>query len=267
MKPIARLTSLTAISGLFVLSAAVPPAWSDSLDVTADGVGINQTTPGAALDVQSTKAKKTDDDLLVGTNQTKAKFTLKTAGSVPNAANFQYNGNANFTGGQFAINLLESDGGFGSPEELTLDGAGNLEVQGTVNGSSSVTVKDNITPIDVHQVLASVTDLPIARWNYREDHEVPHIGPMAEDFHAAFAVGSDEKHISMVDSDGVALAAIQALDQNQKAAQEEIAQLELQLQEKNRSLQELQQYAGQQREAIEAVQARLEALETAQASR
>ena len=36
---------------------------------------------------------------------------------------------------------------------------------------------------------------------------------MAQDFHAAFAVGQDDKHISMVDADGVALAAIQGLNQ------------------------------------------------------
>jgi hypothetical protein len=34
---------------------------------------------------------------------------------------------------------------------------------------------------------------------------------MAQDFHAAFGVGEDDRHISTVDADGVALAAIQAL--------------------------------------------------------
>ncbi len=36
---------------------------------------------------------------------------------------------------------------------------------------------------------------------------------MAQDFYAAFGVGMDDKHISMVDADGVALAAIQGLNQ------------------------------------------------------
>jgi len=36
---------------------------------------------------------------------------------------------------------------------------------------------------------------------------------MAQDFRAAFNVGEDEKHISTVDADGVALAAIQGLNQ------------------------------------------------------
>ena len=34
---------------------------------------------------------------------------------------------------------------------------------------------------------------------------------MAQDFHAAFGVGPDDRHIATVDADGVALAAIQAL--------------------------------------------------------
>ena len=36
---------------------------------------------------------------------------------------------------------------------------------------------------------------------------------MAQDFYAAFAVGADDKHISTVDADGVALAAIQGLNE------------------------------------------------------
>ena len=42
---------------------------------------------------------------------------------------------------------------------------------------------------------------------------IRHIGPMAQDFYAAFGVGEDDRHISTVDADGVALAAIQGLYQ------------------------------------------------------
>jgi hypothetical protein len=34
---------------------------------------------------------------------------------------------------------------------------------------------------------------------------------MAQDFYAAFGVGEDDKHITSIDEDGVALAAIKAL--------------------------------------------------------
>ena len=39
-----------------------------------------------------------------------------------------------------------------------------------------------------------------------------HLGPVAQDFQAAFGLGTDDKSIGTVDADGVALAAIQALN-------------------------------------------------------
>jgi uncharacterized protein (DUF3084 family) len=45
---------------------------------------------------------------------------------------------------------------------------------------------------------------------------------MAQDFYAAFQVGPDDKHITTVDADGVAFAAIQGLNE---IAQEQNAEL------------------------------------------
>ena len=60
--------------------------------------------------------------------------------------------------------------------------------------------------------LTRLAGVGIQSWNYKfEDASVRHIGPMAQDFAAAFAVGADDKHIHPVDSGGVAFAAIQAL--------------------------------------------------------
>ncbi len=39
------------------------------------------------------------------------------------------------------------------------------------------------------------------------------MGPVAEDFHAAFGLGNSDRAISIIDADGVALAAIQGLHQ------------------------------------------------------
>ncbi len=49
---------------------------------------------------------------------------------------------------------------------------------------------------------------------------------MAQDFHAAFGVGEDERHISTVDADGVALAAIQGLYQLLQGKDREMEELE-----------------------------------------
>jgi len=60
-------------------------------------------------------------------------------------------------------------------------------------------------------VLAKVAALPISEWSYNSERGVRHVGPMAQDFYAAFRVGEDDRHITSIDEDGVALAAIKAL--------------------------------------------------------
>ena len=61
--------------------------------------------------------------------------------------------------------------------------------------------------------MKKVAALPITRWNFKQDKGIEHIGPMAQDFYEAFEVGMDDRHIATVDEGGVALAAIQGLNQ------------------------------------------------------
>lgn len=93
---------------------------------------------------------------------------------------------------------------------------------GSVRFTSDVNVKDEFTAVDVQQVLENVAAMPISTWNYKTEANVCHMGPMAQDFAAAFAVGDSDKHIHAVDANGVALAAIQGLYQR---LQEKDAQL------------------------------------------
>jgi hypothetical protein len=73
-------------------------------------------------------------------------------------------------------------------------------------------LKTNFGTVDPVDMLHRVRDLPIATWNYTsDDASVRHIGPMAQDFAALFGVGDDDRHIHMLDGQGVALAAIQGL--------------------------------------------------------
>ena len=61
--------------------------------------------------------------------------------------------------------------------------------------------------------------MPVEEWNYKaQEDSIRHIGPMAEDFRAAFGVGDFVGRITSTDADGVALAAIQGL--NLKLTQE-----------------------------------------------
>jgi hypothetical protein len=79
--------------------------------------------------------------------------------------------------------------------------------------------------------------MPILTWRYNDDDQIArHAGPMAEDFHAAFGLGVDNKHIAPSDQSGVALAAIQGLaEQKDRQIAElaaRIAELEKKLAEK-----------------------------------
>ncbi|HSH17385.1 MAG TPA: tail fiber domain-containing protein [Verrucomicrobiae bacterium] len=88
-----------------------------------------------------------------------------------------------------------------------------VTVNGTFNNSSDRNAKQDFAPVNPRQILDQVARLPISHWRYKEDPGTRHIGPMAQDFHAAFKVGTDDKHIAPLDEAGVALVAIQGLNQ------------------------------------------------------
>ena len=68
--------------------------------------------------------------------------------------------------------------------------------------------------------------MPVSRWNYiSEGAGIEHIGPMAEDFAAAFETGSSGEVIGTVDASGVALASIQALHEMIEEKDAEIERL------------------------------------------
>lgn len=110
--------------------------------------------------------------------------------------------------------------------------------------SSDRNVKAGFEPVEPRELLEKVVSLPITRWHYTNDVATPHLGPMAQDFYAAFHIGLDDKHIATVDEGGVALAAIQGLNQK----------LEEKLSAKDAELHELEQ-------KNEALQNRLDHLE------
>ena len=100
---------------------------------------------------------------------------------------------------------------------------------GTWASESDRNVKTDVVQLDDAAVLDKVVALPISRWSYKSERGVRHVGPMAQDFYAAFKVGEDDKHITSIDEDGVALAAIKALHLHVKALDSENAQLRARL--------------------------------------
>ncbi len=79
--------------------------------------------------------------------------------------------------------------------------------------TSSREVKRDFSPIHTEDVLARALALPVMRWRYmHESPEIRHMGTFSQDFRAAFGLGSDDKSITLVDAEGVSLAAIQGLN-------------------------------------------------------
>jgi hypothetical protein len=99
-------------------------------------------------------------------------------------------------------------------------------IAGSLYIPSDRNLKENFSQVNVQDVLTKVASLPLQVWNYKQDNpNTRHIGPMAQDFAAAFAVGSDDKHIATVDESGVALAAIKGLYEKLLAKDKEIAKM------------------------------------------
>ena len=87
-----------------------------------------------------------------------------------------------------------------------------LSAGGIWTNASSREFKTNFVSLDINEILNKVNQLNVLQWNYKiEDPSIKHIGPIAEDFYSAFGLGNDNKHISTLDTAGVALVSIQAL--------------------------------------------------------
>jgi len=90
--------------------------------------------------------------------------------------------------------------------------------------------KENIQSVNGSAILDALDAMPVSAWNYKSEPDgIRHIGPMAQDFHRAFGLGADDRHITAIDAEGVALAAIQELNRR----------MTIELETKNRELTEL----------------------------
>lgn len=113
-----------------------------------------------------------------------------------------------------------------------LGGGGGFGGGGGISNISDRNLKENFAPIDSQDILAKINKMPISTWNYKfDDTAVRHLGPMAQDFAAAFGVGHDDRHISTIDEGGVSLAGIQALYRLVQKQSKEIEALQQQINE------------------------------------
>jgi len=104
---------------------------------------------------------------------------------------------------------------------------------GVWTNASDRNLKEDFAAVDARDILERLAALPVTQWSYRNEPGVRRIGPVAQDFHAAFGLGNSDKTIATGDESGVALAAIQGLHQ---LMQEKDAKIDAQA----RELQQLQ---------------------------
>jgi hypothetical protein len=117
---------------------------------------------------------------------------------------------------------------------------------GTWSSLSDRNTKENFAVVAGTEILDKVAALPLASWNYKaQDRSIRHLGPTAQDFHAAFGLGESERTISGVDADGVALAAIQGLNQKLEA---QVKAKEIRITELEKRLEKLESFFAARRE-------------------
>jgi len=201
------------------------------------GVGINNTAPAASLDVlppAETQGVRAVGNRTGYWNNCIAYFeNASTAVNAAPAVRAVANGNAP----EGALSVSTQGTGliarFGNNSSFvsSLDTAGNWSAV-SFNPTIDRNAKENFKPVNARAVLEKVVSLPISTWDFKQDTAVRHIGPMAQDFYGAFGLGPDDKHISTVDADGVALASIQALN-------EIIAEQSAKLEESEKRVQQL----------------------------
>ena len=193
-------------------------------------VGINTNNPQSALDVSgdihTSGTLYADYSVVVGNN----KVILYPSGNIQAQGNISSVNNIS----AYTVNAT------------TIYASSTVYANG-VALTSDRNAKENFKPVDNQAVLAKVAALPVTEWNYKRDsQEVQHIGPMAQDFQAAFGLdGADDKHISVVDEGGVALAAIQGLNQK----------LEQQNRDKNAEIQDLKQSVADLKKMVQSLAA------------
>jgi hypothetical protein len=231
------------------------------------GVGIGTSAPAADLEVYRSAGAKVRIHSPVGTP---ALEIAASAGSVPHAYSLLVDPSEN--DGKLHIRDTTSAPG---TDRLVIDVAGNVGIGttvpahplemasgahctagGTWTNASGREVKENFAVVEPREVLERVAELPLRSWNYKaEKGRIRHIGPVAEDFHALFGVGADDKHIATIDADGVALAAIQGLYALIQERDCQIAELERLYRDRDRRLAELGQSHRELEERLRALEA------------
>jgi hypothetical protein len=157
------------------------------------------------------------------------------------------------TGGGTAIYGMSSTGEAGHFDGTVVIN-GPLSVSGGCTGCdpspSDRNLKANFAAVSPRFILDRLASIPIQTWNYKfQPQSVRHIGVMAQDFRAAFGFGESDKTLNAVDAQGVTMAAIQGLYQQNRELTDEVRQLRSQLAQQQARLNQITRTIRRKRHA------------------
>jgi hypothetical protein len=110
---------------------------------------------------------------------------------------------------------------------------------------SDQNIKTDFAAVAPEEILARLMAVPIRHWRFtNEIASVRHLGPTAQDFKAAFDLGNSDKTIGTVDESGVALAAIQGLNQKVDELKSELTRRDAENAELRERLEKLERLLG-----------------------
>ncbi|HEX9940466.1 MAG TPA: tail fiber domain-containing protein [Thermoanaerobaculia bacterium] len=218
-----------------------PGAPTSSIDISADGdVGVGTASPDSKLHVFSSVSDNTGKLFIENTNGTAAAREL--LDSENNGQVLWIMNDVSAAGRRWAFATQGSnwvvDNQSNPGTEMILSNTGNLTITG-VYSPSDRSLKKDIVPVR-RDVLAKLAAVPISTWTYKTD-DIRHIGPMAQDFSAAFGLGIDDKHVSPMDMAGVSMAAVQALNEVVQEKDREISDLKSRIEALEKLVQSLAQ--------------------------
>jgi hypothetical protein len=262
------VVSLCAVSSTYANSGVLLGDAGAGTDIMVLGrLEVQGDTPWVAFFANNTPRTPSSDRstllTIANINTTQDYWNLAVGGT---------NNGLGINNGQF---YFESQG-YGVP--VAIDKLGDITLQtyssaGTTSTACSLlhgssgwsctsdrNMKQNFSDVDGGEILKLLNAMPVSKWSMKGS-DIPHIGPVAQDFYAAFHLGANEKEIGMADAQGVALAAIKGLyemnNESRKeisAQREKINAMSTALSEKDAQLQELKKLIAELSGRIKAIE-------------
>jgi hypothetical protein len=287
IQPDARYATIGGGLGNTILTesryATIGGGYFNTIETNADAATIGG---GRQNTIQPNAAYATISGGSANTIQPNAAYATIPGGQSNSATNYAFAGGrrakANYTGSFVWGDSTDADIASTNVNSVTFRAAGGYRLFSNSGATAGVSLapggtawavisdrnlKKDFAPVDGVEVLEKLAALPITRWHYAWEsaEATPHLGPMAQDFKAAFYPGADDKVISTQDADGVALAAIQGLnakvESGKQKAEADLAELREQLHRRDAENAELKARLEQKGTVITELRVRLEKLE------